>query len=379
MSSLPAEMSVLLSDVRADRSFLDFKLAKVPTPQIEKETDVIIEMRAAPINPSDIGVIFGASRRLDAVQERPDCVSAPIDEQFRESFEKDQYGNSRKGGIVCGNEGAGVVVAAGSSEKAQSLLGKTVAVFGSGGCYAAYRKASAAGNSTMLMPDGVSPRQCASAFVNPLTALGMLSTAKETGHAGVVHTAAASQLGQMMLKICMKDDIPLVNVVRRPQQEELLRSINPAAVIVSQASASFEADLAAAIKQCNATIAFDATGGGPLSAQLLKAIDQAGFTKEGIQLYNYGFLDTRPSTMTAEQKKRNEFWLLPMWAAKNRTKFSENMRRVTAEITTTFVTNYTAEVGLVQAVTVEALQVYAKQETGKKYLLNPQAVVMAKL
>ena len=150
-------------------------------------------------------MIFGASRRLDAVQERADCVSAPIDEKFRKSFEKDQYGNSRQGGIVCGNEGAGIVVAAGASDKAQALLGKTVAVFGSGGCYATYRKASARGNSTMLMPEGVSPREAASSFVNPLTVLGMLSTGLEAGHTGLVHTAAASQLGQMMVRVCMKD------------------------------------------------------------------------------------------------------------------------------------------------------------------------------
>ena len=182
-----------------------------------------------------------------------------------------------------------------------------------------------------------------------------------------------------LLWLSRPQDIPLVNVVRRPQQEQLLKSINPQAVIVSQASSTFEADLARAIKQCEATIGFDATGGGPLSAQILDAIDQAELTKEGIQLYNYGGLDTSPSTMTAEQRKRNGFWLLPGWAAKDRTKFADSMKRVASEITTTFATSYTAEVGLAQAVTVDALQVYAKQETGKKYLLNPQATATAKL
>ena len=253
---------------------------------IEKPTDILIEMQAAPINPSDIGVIFGASRRLDAVQEGPQTISAPIDAAARGSFEKDQYGNSREGGIVCGNEGAGVVVAAGESEQAQALLGKVVAVFGSGGCYARYRSASARGNSVMAMPDGVTPREAASSFVNPLTVLGMLSTAVEEGHSAVVHTAAASQLGQMMVRTCMADGTQLVNVVRRPEQEELLRSINPESIIVSQASSTFEADLAAAVSKTGATIAFDATGGGSLSAQLLDAIDASGLTKEGTQLYN---------------------------------------------------------------------------------------------
>ena len=263
--ALPASMSVLVSDVRVDKTFVDFSLASTPTPTLTKATEVIVRMEAAPINPSDIGVIFGASRRLDAVQERPDCISAPIDAKFRGSFEKDQYGNSRVGGLVCGNEGAGVVVAAGESELAQKLLGKVVAVFGSGGCYATYRKASARGNSLMPMPDGVTPRQAASSFVNPLTVLGMLGTARDEGHSALVHTAAASQLGQMMVRACVQDGTPLVNVVRRPQQVVLLRKIHPDAVIVSQASPSFAADLSAAIKKTGASVAFDATVRCPAS------------------------------------------------------------------------------------------------------------------
>ena len=377
--SLPAEMSVLLSDVRDDKTYLDFSLASNPTPTIDGERDIIIRMEAAPINPSDIGVIFGASDRLAAEQNGEACVSAPIDPRFKGAFEKDQYGNSRDGGIVCGNEGAGVVVAAGEDPKAQALLGKVVATFGSGGCYATYYKTRAGGNSVMPMPDGVTPSQAASSFVNPLTVLGMLSTGLEEGHTAVIHTAAASQLGQMMNKVCMADNIPLVNVVRRPEQEKILKSINPEAIIVSQASPTFEADLTAACKLTGASIGFDATGGGSLSAQILDAIDAAGLTKEGLQLYNYGGLDTTPSTSTKEQKARTSFWLLPMWAGKDRVQFAEAMTRVAGEILTTFATSYTAEVGLAQAVTVDALQTYAKQETGKKYLLNPQLVTIAKL
>jgi NADPH:quinone reductase-like Zn-dependent oxidoreductase len=379
MASLPMQMNVLLSDTRDNRSFLDFSVVRRPTPIIQKPTDIIIEMHAAPINPSDIGVIFGASRRFNAVQNGPSCISAPIDEGVRGSFEFDIYGNPRAGGIVCGNEGSGIVVAAGDSEQAQAMLGKTVAVFGSGGCYATYRKASARGNSVNVMPAGVSPRDAASSFVNPLTVLGMLSTAKEGGHTSLVHTAAASQLGQMMLRVCTHDNIPLVNVVRRPEQEQLLRSINSAAVIVSQASPTFEADLTQAIKQTGATIAFDATGGGALSAQLLDAIDAAGHATEGHQLYNYGALDTSPSTLSKEQRARTGFWLLPMWAAKAKPLFASSMKRVASEITTTFATTYTAEVGMAQAVTLPALQVYARQQTGKKYLLNPFTTAVAKL
>ena len=120
-------------------------------------------------------------------------------------------------------------------------------------------------------------------------------------------------------------------------------------------------------------------GGGALSSQLLTAIDAAGADRAGVQLYNYGGLDTTPSTSTKEQKARTSFWLLPMWAGKDRVQFAEAMTRVAGEILTTFATSYTAEVGLAQAVTVDALQTYAKQETGKKYLLNPQLVTIAKL
>jgi NADPH2:quinone reductase len=368
---LPREMSVLLSDVRHDRRFLDFSLAMVPTPVLTKPTEVIVRMEAAPINPSDIGVIFGASRRLDAVQTRADCISAPIDPEARGGFDTDQYGNSREGGVVCGNEGAGVVVQAGDSEVAQALLGKVVACFGSGGHYASYRKVSARGNSVMPMPDGVTPREAASSFVNPLTVLGMLATMREEHHTALVHTAAASQLGQMMVRACVEDGIALVNVVRRPEQEELLRKIDPAATIVSQASPSFEADLTAAIVSTGATIAFDATGGGQLSAQLLEAIDRAGLARSCTQLYNYGRLDTTPSTMSSAQQERAGFWLLPGWAARDRAAFSAAMKRVAAGITTTFATSYTAEVGLAEAVTLPALRVYATQSTGQKFLVNP--------
>jgi len=226
------------------------------------------------------------------------------------------------------------------------LIGKIVAVFGSGGCYATYRRANGVSNAVLPMPDGVTPSECASSFVNPLTALGMISTMREGGHTALVHTAAASQLGQMMARICNQGKIPLVNVVRRAEQEVFLRSINPDSIIINQTSTSFITDLANAMKQTGATVAFDATGGGSLSADILVALDKAGLSREGVQLYNYGRLDTSPSTMTGEQKKRSVFWLLPAWQAQHRKEFAENMRRVAGEIRTTFATSYTAELGM---------------------------------
>jgi len=305
--------------------------------------------------------------------------AAQVPPELLESMRMTPYGTERTGDVIPGNEGSGVVVAAGSDPVAQALLGRVVAVFGNGGCYATYRKAKGGSNAVMPMPDGVTPQQAASSFVNPMTALGFVHSMRSEGHSALVQTAAASQLGQMLMRICMQDSIPLVNVVRKPEQEAILKAINPEAICVNQALPSFVDDLALAMKRTNATLAFDATGGGPLSSQILSAFEKAGQTRDGLQLYNYGMLDTSRSTMSRDQRKKASFWLLPGWQAKNRDTWAQHMLRVSNEITTTFATSYTAEVSMSQAVTLSALQVYGQQETGKKYLLNPQKTVAAKL
>lgn len=377
--SLPNDMEVLASSLRADGSSIDFSLVRKPTPKIDKPTDVLIRMEATPINPSDLGVIFGASDRAAARQGGPNVLTVPVPPELLESMRMTPYGTERTGDIIPGNEGCGVVVAAGSDPVAQALLGKVVAVFGNGGCYATYRKAKGGSNAVMPMPDGVTPQQAASSFVNPMTALGFVHSMRSEGHSALVQTAAASQLGQMLMRICMQDSIPLVNVVRKPEQEAILKAINPDAICVNQALPSFVDDLAMAMKRTNATLAFDATGGGHLSSQILCAFEKGGQTRDGLQLYNYGMLDTSRSTMSRDQRKKASFWLLPGWQAKNRDVWAQHMLRVGNEITTTFATSYTAEVSMSQAVTLSALQVYGQQETGKKYLLNPQKTVAAKL
>mmetsp|Transcript_123095 Transcript_123095/g.394142 ORF Transcript_123095/g.394142 Transcript_123095/m.394142 type:complete len:379 (+) Transcript_123095:117-1253(+) len=377
--SLPNDMEVLASSLRVDESSIDFSLVRKPTPTIDKPTDVVIRMEATPINPSDLGVIFGAADRASARQGGPNVLTVPVPPELLESMRMTPYGTERTGDVIPGNEGSGVVVAAGSDPVAQALLGRVVAVFGNGGCYATYRKAKGGSNAVMPMPDGVTPQQAASSFVNPMTALGFVHSMRSEGHSALVQTAAASQLGQMLMRICMQDSIPLVNVVRKPEQEAILKAINPEAICVNQALPSFVDDLALAMKRTNATLAFDATGGGPLSSQILSAFEKAGQTRDGLQLYNYGMLDTSRSTMSRDQRKKASFWLLPGWQAKNRDTWAQHMLRVSNEITTTFATSYTAEVSMSQAVTLSALQVYGQQETGKKYLLNPQKTVAAKL
>src|SRR6201999_898742 len=203
-----------------------------------------------------------------------------------------------------GNEGAGTVVAAGSSPAAQALLGKTVGIAG-GGMYAQYRVVDAA--ACLVLPDGATARDGASSFVNPLTALGMLETMRREGHSALGHTAAASNLGQMLVKLCIKDGVPLVNVVRKPDQEELLKSLGAVHVCTSE-SPSFSADLLDALKATSATLAFDATGGGTLASQILSGMEEAAsasaaaYSRYGSsvhkQVYIYGGLDTSPTTLT---------------------------------------------------------------------------------
>jgi NADPH2:quinone reductase len=375
-AELPPTMSALISDVTPGTTHVHFKLVHdYPTPKITGENDIIIRMDASPINPSDIGVIFGNSDRKQAFQKDTNCISTPIDIKHRKTFATDQYGRPRKkGGINCGNEGAGVVVAAGTSLRAQELLGKVVAVFGSGGCYSQYKLASAVGRSINVMPNGIDPIQASSSYVNPLTALGLLSTVALEGHKAVISTAAASQLGQMMVRICMNDDkMPsLINIVRREKQRELLLSINPKAIVLNSSDRNFESKLLVAVVSYNVTAALDATGGGSLSSKLLNAIDTAGLKRSNVvQLYHYGRLDTSPSTMTKEQIRRSEFWLLPIWGSKNKKEFKKNMNIVKERITSTFKTDYTTVIRMDEAVNLNIMKEFEKQRTGKKYLLIP--------
>ena len=370
---LPATMSSLVSECTSNVSHVHLKLVQLPTPQLTKSTDVIVRMEAAPINPSDIGVLFGQANRKQAMQLSPTCIAVPISPLLKATFKTDQYGNARQGAVVGGNEGAGTVVAAGKHPKAQALLGKVVAVFGQGGCYAQYRKASALGRSMNAMPSGVTALEAASSYVNPLTALGLLSTAQGHGHAAMVHTAASSQLGQMLVRICKKEGFPLINIVRRDEHVQLLRALDPAAIVLNSSVPTFQHDLLVQVKRTGASVAFDATGGGPLSHQLLNAIAAAGLErKDTVQLYQYGALDTSPSTLSPEQKKyKTEFWLLPLWGNKNKDEFKRNMVRVREELLTTFKSTYTTKIALEHGVSMESFKMYEQQKTGQKVLLLP--------
>ncbi len=337
-----------------------------------------MRVEAAPINPSDLGLLLGpadmSQARASGSSEQP-VITAPISPHLLLSL-ADRFDQS----LAVGNEGAGVVVEAGSSDAAQAMSGKTVAAIARE-MYSQYRVINVA--QCLLLRDGTTPEQGASCFVNPLTVLGMVETMRLEGHTALVHTAAASNLGQMLQKVCNDEGIDLVNVVRRPEHVELLRGIG-ARYVCDTSSASFEDELIAALTETGATLAFDATGGGALASQLLNGMEAAaraknpGFSRYGSnvhkQVYIYGGLDTSPTVL-----QRNfglawglGGWLLTPFLERIGPEAAERLRqRVADEVTTTFASQYVQEVSLAEALDLEHIAVYNKRATGEKYLINP--------
>ncbi len=282
--------------------------------------------------------------------------------------------------LPAGNEGAGVVVQAATDPAAQALLGKTVAMFG-GGMYAQFRCIAAA--DCLVLPPGTTAAEGASCFVNPLTALGMVETMRREGHTALVHTAAASNLGQMLVKLCQKDGVGLVNVVRRPDQVELLKGIG-ARYVCDSSAPRFMDDLVEALAATGATLAFDAIGGGRLAGQILTAMELAltrtaqGYSRYGStthkQVYIYGGLGRGPTEFnrTFGMAWGIGGWLLTPFLQTIGADAARVLReRVAAEITTTFASTYTKEISLVEALQPREIAAYARLATGEKYLINP--------
>lgn len=356
---------------------LDLYLADVdiPTPD---EGEVVVRIDAAPINPSDLGVMFGPADISNATTGGSDShpvLSMPIPKGLMPHVAAriDQE-------LAVGNEGAGVVVAAGSSDAAQALMGKTVAMFG-GAQYAQYRCLSTM--MCLVMPDGTTAAQAASSFVNPMTALGMVETMRLENHTALVHTAAASNLGQMLNKTCISDDISLVNIVRKQEQVDILKAIG-AKYVVNSSSESFRDDLTDALEETGATIAFDATGGGTLASEILAAMERAAARKPGEfsvygstthkQVYLYGSLDTSPTVLKRAYGMAWGIggWLLPPFLQRiGFERMGELRQRVANEITTTFASHYTQEVSLHEALQADTAKSYYQKSTGEKYLLTP--------
>jgi NADPH:quinone reductase-like Zn-dependent oxidoreductase len=375
-NTVPKTALQLRSHLKASGE-LEISLADVAVPEPGPD-DVIIRVEATPINPSDLGLLVGGADMSTAVQsgtkDRPVITAkVPAPAMRAMAARMDQS-------MPVGNEGAGVVVKAGSSPAAQALLGKMVAGLG-GEMYAQYRMLNLA--QVLPLPDGTSAKDGASCFVNPLTAISFVETMKMQGRTGIVHTAAASNLGQMLVKICQKDNVPLVNIVRKPEQAAILKAIG-AKYIVDSSSPNFMEELITALAETKTTLGFDAIGGGPLAGQLLVAMEAAAsrnmkeFSRYGsgqeTQVYIYGRLDM---SQTLVPPGVGFAWnlggyLLTPFLQKVGPEVRAKMRqRVVDELTTTFASHYTAEISLAQALDLKTLQAYNAKATGTKYLINP--------
>ena len=342
-----------------------------------KEDEVLIRIEASPINPSDLGLLIGpadvSSMSVSGEGENA-VVTMDIPEGLMRMLETrlDQS-------LPVGNEGGGVVVKAGSKDL-EDLVGKTVGVAG-GSMYSQYRCVNAA--SCFVMHEGVTSAESASCFVNPLTALGMVETMRLENHSALVHTAAASNLGQMLIKICLDEDVPLVNIVRKKEHVDMLNSLG-AKFVCNSSKDTFIQDLVNALVETGATIGFDATGGGKLAGQILTAMEVAAnqtatdYNRYGSntfkQVYIYGGLDRSPTTLNRAFGFSWSLggWLLtPFIGRIGPERFEELKQKVADEIKTTFASHYTEEISLEEVLQPDNINVYSKQATGEKYLVNP--------
>ncbi|MDP9088703.1 MAG: zinc-binding dehydrogenase [Pseudomonadota bacterium] len=340
--------------------------------------EVIVRIEAAPINPSDLGLLLAnadwTQAKLSGSAEQP-VVTTPISSNALQAMAA-RVDIS----MPVGNEGAGRVVEAGSSDRAQALLGKTVAVLG-GAMYSQYRCVNV--NQCLVLPEGASAAEGASCFVNPLTALGMVGTMRREGHRALVHTAAASNLGQMLNRLCLADGIGLVNIVRKQEHERVLKAAGAVHVCRTDSS-TFLKDLTDALAATGATLAFDAIGGGPLAGQILGCMEAAVnrsatvYSRYGStthkQVYIYGALDMSPTVLNRNYGMAwgTGGWLLTPYIEKiGPLAFQELKERVLKELRTTFASHYSREISLTEALQPDIIAAYSKRATGEKYLINP--------
>jgi len=374
--AVPATMLQMRTLIRASGE-LELSLLEIPLPAPQAD-EVIVRVEASPLNPSDLGLLFGAgdlrTAKASGSSSQPIVTAAVPPAGMRAMAGRvDQS-------MPVGNEGAGTVVAAGASAEAQALLGRTVAMLG-GAMYAQYRCIKA--SQCLVLPEGTSAADGASAFVNPLTTLGMVDTMRREGHTALVHTAAASNLGQMLNRLCQQENVPLVNIVRKPEQAETLRALG-ARYICDSSAPTFMHDLTEALVATGATLAFDAIGGGKLAGQILTCMESAvnrtatEYSRYGSsthkQVYIYGSLDRSPTEIV---RSFGLSWGLGGWLLFG---FLQKLgpdgvvalkTRVANELKTTFASHYTKQVTLAEALSLDEIAVYGKQATGTKYLITP--------
>lgn len=362
--------------VKADNT-LELSLLEVPVP-VPAEDEVIVRIEAAPINPSDLALLLGpadvSTARLNNDRDQP-VVTMDIPANAMRMV-KARIGQS----LPVGNEAAGTVIAAGSSDYAQSLMGKAVGMAG-GEMFAEYRCVKAM--TCLPLPEGTSTVEGASCFVNPMTAMSMVETMRAEGHSALVNTAASSNLGQMLNRLCQSEGIEIVNIVRKIEQQELLRKMGARYVCNSEAETYF-ADLTKALAATGATLAFDATGGGKLASGILSCMEAVAasqmreYNRYGSEVYKqvyvYGFLDRNPTTLNISYGFAWGMggWLLTHFLKKaGMPKVMEMQAKVAAGLKTIFASHYSQQISLQDVLSLEALQEYSKQATGEKYLVRP--------
>jgi NADPH2:quinone reductase len=356
---------------------LELSLASVAVPE-PAPNEVLVRIEAAPINPSDLGLLFAAADMSTAKTSGP--ADRPVVTAAIPPAAMPGLASRLDVAVPVGNEGAGIVVATGSSAPARALIGKTVAVLG-GAMYSQYRVVDA--EQCLLLPEGATPSDGASSFVNPLTALGMVETMRREGHTALVHTAAASNLGQMLQRICLADGVGLVNIVRKPEQEALLRSIG-ATHVCNASSPAFAQDLTEALVATGATIAFDATGGGKLAGQILGCMEAVlnrtakEYSRYGSttlkQVYIYGSLEPGSTEFVRNFGMAWSMggWLLFAFLQKIGPQAVQALKqRVAAELKTTFASRYSRTVSMAEALRLDTIAVYTKRATGEKFLIDP--------
>lgn len=354
---------------------LELSLAEMTVPE-PGAGEVVVAMQATPINPSDLGLLLGpadpSTAKVTGTRERP-VVTLSIPEAMRRAMAP-RLGQS----MPVGNEGAGVVVKTGAGTEA--LMGKTVALLG-GATYATYRTARA--SDVLVLRESMSAREGASCFVNPLTALAMVETMRKEGHTALVHTAAASNLGQMLNKLCQAEGIALVNIVRKAEQAEILRALG-AKYVIDSSSPSFFVELTGALLETGATLAFDAIGGGKLAGQILAAMEVAAVSKMKSysrygsptpkQVYIYGALDMGPTEIP---RSVGLAWsvsgfLLTYFLMKAGPEETKRLQgRVLSELSTTFHSHYSDVISLAEVLDPQVMARYARRATGEKFLIDP--------
>ena len=351
-------------------------LEEVPLPR-PSPNELVVRVEAAPLNPSDqilmLGSVDPTTLRASGTVDRPIIEGrVPPERLTAMSGRLDQA-------LPVGNEGAGTVIGAGS--EVTSLIGRVVAIRATTGSYAQHQIVEAA--DCLVLPEALSARDGAAAFINPLTALGMVETMRREGHSALIHTAAASNLGQMLVRLCRKDGVPLVNIVRSAEQVALLRDLG-AEYVVDSSTPDYASALVVAIESTGATLAFDAIGGGSMASTLLSAMEAvqirklATYSRYGSpvhkQIYIYGVLDPRPKVLDGQFGTAWSVggWLMSWFYNKIGTTDAARLRRrVADELTTTFASRFTSELSLQEALSQQAILSYSRRATGAKYLITP--------